>query len=180
MRKIFLLAAIVLIIAAISNAELTLTINGVDVVEPQVIGSSKDLIIAVAGKSEAETQDISVTADGGKLELLTKPKSLEEKPTTPKYLFNFTDKKGSDTIRLTVGSELIYQLVLLSVPEENKTIVFGIDSNAIEIPEPEPTPEPKSGAEQIALQFPYESNIVPYAQRKEQEKEESLKFCPSG
>ncbi len=176
MKKIFLLAFIVLIIASISNAELTLTINGVDAVEPQVIGSRKDLIIAVAGINEAETQDISVTADGGKLELLTKTELLEDKPTSVKYLFNFIDESDLGIISLNVNGKLVYQLILFSVPEENKTIAFGIDADAIEIPEPEPDSE----AEQIALQFPYDSNIVPYAQRKEQEKEESLKFCPSG
>ncbi|MHC4395771.1 MAG: hypothetical protein ACYS1A_08960 [Planctomycetota bacterium] len=51
----------------------------------------------------------------------------------------------------------------------------GVNGGTIKhIPEPEPE------AEQIDLQFPYDSNIVPYAQKKEQEKEESLKCCPSG
>jgi len=47
--------------------------------------------------------------------------------------------------------------------------------------EPGPEPEPESETEPTDLQSPYDyNNVVPYAQRKEAEKEESLKFCPTG
>ena len=78
-------------------------------------------------------------------------------------------------VNLIVGDILDYQLILTKAPDANTT-VFGIDSDTIEIPKPELDAE----AEQINMQFPYDSNIVPYAQKKEQEKEESLKYCPKG
>ncbi|MBN2456959.1 MAG: right-handed parallel beta-helix repeat-containing protein [Sedimentisphaerales bacterium] len=86
------------------------------------------------------------------------------------------EELGLAMVSLTVEGILDYQLVLFKVPDAN-TFILGVDSDAIEIPEPEP--EPDTEAEQIDLQFPYDSNIVPYAQKKEQEKEESLKCCPS-
>ncbi len=129
--KTFLAIIAILMVVSNANAELILTINDLDVTELSVISGTKDLIIAVTGENEAKAQNISVTADSGNLEILTEPNMSVEEPASLKYLFNFTDEAGADTIRLAAGSELIYQLVLLSVLEENKTIAFGIDSETL-------------------------------------------------
>ncbi len=131
MRKTLLVIIAILTVVSDANAELILTVNGLDVTELPEVNGTKDLIIAIAGENEAEAQDISVTADSGNLEILTEPNTSAEEPASVKYLFNFTDEVGTDTVKLTVGGELIYQLVLFSVPEENKTIVFGIDAEAL-------------------------------------------------
>jgi len=130
-QKAFLLTAVVLAMASVSNAELAFTVNGLDVTNPLEINGEEDLIIAVVEKNEAKAQDISVTTDGGKLEQLTEPNTLAEEPTSVKYLFNFTDEISAVTVSLAADNELIYQLVLFPVPEEDRTIVFGIDAEAL-------------------------------------------------
>lgn len=70
--RIFLIAVIVLAIAPVTKAELTLTVNGLDVAELPEINGTKDLVIAVAGENEAGARDISVTADSGSLEMLNR------------------------------------------------------------------------------------------------------------
>lgn len=80
---------------------------------------------------------------GGKLEPLSEPNTSAEEPTSDRYLFTFDDEElGLAMVNLTVGDILDYQLILFKIPDAN-TVIFGIDSDAIEIPEPEPEPEPK-------------------------------------
>ncbi len=132
-QKIFLFAAIVLAMVSIADAELTLTINGLDATKPMEIKGKENLVIAVAGASEAKAQeDLSVTCDIGKLEPLKKP---------DKYLFAFAGESGVGTISLNVNKELVYQLVLLYVPEKDTVIVFGVGKEALA--ESQSQPEPK-------------------------------------
>lgn len=179
-QKAFLFVAITLAMASVANAGLVLTVNGLDTSMPIEVKADDDIIIAVAGQTDEQKKSYSVICEmGGKLEPLPESNTLAEKPKEGDYLFTFEDEKlGLAMINLTVGDILDYQLILFKIPDAN-TIIFGIDSDAIEIPEPEP--EPESETEPIDLQSPYDyNNVVPYAQRKEAEKEKSLKFCPTG
>ena len=129
---------IVLVTISVANADLSLTVNGLDATKPLKIKGKENLIIAVAGQSDAKAQNISVTCDIGRLEPLSEPNTLAEKPTSGKYLFNFTDETGLGIVSLNVDKELVYQLVLLHIPETDKTIVFGLDSDALTAPQPQP------------------------------------------
>lgn len=165
---------------AIASAGMTLTVNGVDASMPIEVTPGDDIIIAVAGQTNEPTESYSVTCEmGGELTPLPEPNTLAAEPEQVDYLFTFVDaESGLAVVDLTVGEVLDYQLALFIIPDAN-IVIFGIDSDAIEIPEPEPEPEPESEVEQIDLQFVYDyNNIVPYAQKKEQQKVESLKFCP--
>jgi len=161
--------------ASVANVGLVLTVNGLDTSMPIKVNADDDIIIAVAGQTDAPEQSYSVTCEmGGRLESLPEPNTLAEKPKEGDYLFTFEDEEWNlAMINLTVGGILDYQLILFKIPDAN-TVIFGIDSDAIEIPEPESEPEPET-----PLSLP-EQTIVPYAERMGQEKEESLKCCPSG
>ncbi|MHC4573608.1 MAG: hypothetical protein ACYS76_05680 [Planctomycetota bacterium] len=64
-------------------------------------------------------------------------------------MFTFEDEElGLAMVNLTVGDILDYQLILFSVPDAN-TIIFGIDSDEMEIPEAEPEPEPEPEPDQL-------------------------------
>jgi len=122
---------------SVANADLSLTINGLDATKPLEIKGKENLIIAIAGQSDAKAQDISVTCDIGRLEPLSEPNTLAEKPTSGKYLFNFTDEIGLGIVSLNVNKELVYQLVLFYIPETNTVIVFGVDKQALAPPQPQ-------------------------------------------
>ncbi len=94
--KTLLITAVVLAMVSIANAELTLTVNGLDAIEPLEIEGRDNLVIAIAGQSEAKAQDMSVTCDNGKLDALTKPNKPARKPTSGRYLFTFADVFGID------------------------------------------------------------------------------------
>jgi len=118
---------IVLVMISVANAELILTINELEATKPLEIKGKEDLIIAIAGKSEAKTQDISVTCDMGKLEPLTKPGN---------YLFTFTDESMVCTVSLNVDREVVYGLILFYIPETDTLIVFGLDKESLAPPQP--------------------------------------------
>jgi len=119
---------------SVANAELILTINELEATKPLEIKGKEDLIIAIAGKSEAKTQDISVTCDMGKLEPLTK---------LGNYLFTFTDESMVCTVSLNVDREVVYGLVLFYIPETDTVIVFGVDKESLAPRQPKPEPEPE-------------------------------------
>ncbi len=138
--KTFLLTAIVLIMASVANAGLVLTVNGLDTSMPIEV-KADDIIIAVAGQTDEQKESYSVTCEmGGKLEPLPEPNTLAEKPKEGDYLFTFEDEElGLAIVNLTVGDLLDYQLILFKIPDAN-TIIFGIDSDAVQNePEPEPS-----------------------------------------
>lgn len=143
--KTFLLTSIVLIMASVANAGLVLTVNGLDTSMPIEVKADDDIIIAVAGQTDEQKESYSVTCEmGGKLEPLPEPNTLAEKPKEGDYLFTFEDEElGLAMVNLTVGDVLDYQLIVFKIPDAN-TVIFGIDSDTIEIPEPEPEPEPES------------------------------------
>jgi len=127
---------------SIANADLVLTVNGLDTSKPIEVEGHDDIIIGVVGQTDEQKEGYSVTCEmGGKLEPLPEPNTLAEKPKEGDYLFTFEDEElGMAIVNLTVGDVLDYQLILFNVPDAN-TVIFGIDSDAIEIPEPEPETE---------------------------------------
>jgi len=136
---------ILLAMASVTNADMTLTANSSDTSKPIEVEPNDDIIIAVAGQTDEQKEGYSVTCEvGGKLTPLPKPNMLAEQQTADQYLFIFEDKEiVLATVNLTVGGVLDYQLILFKVPDAN-IIIFGMDSDTIEIPEPEPEPEPES------------------------------------
>lgn len=120
--KTLLITAIVLAIVSIADAELILTIDGLDATEPLEIKGKDNLIITIAGQSDTEAQDISVTCDTGKIEPLKE---------TDKYLFTFTAESDVSTISLNVCKEIVYQLVLFYIPETDTVIEFGVGKEAL-------------------------------------------------
>ncbi|MHC4573609.1 MAG: hypothetical protein ACYS76_05685 [Planctomycetota bacterium] len=75
--KTFLLTVIVLIMASVANADLTLTVNGLDTSMPVEIKPDDDIIIAVAGQTDEQKESYSVACEiGGKLTPLPEPNSL--------------------------------------------------------------------------------------------------------
>ena len=75
---------------------------------------------------------------GGKLKPFTEPNTLAEVPTLERYLFTFKDEELDwAMVNLTVGDVLDYQLILFNASDAN-TIIFGIDSDTIKIPEQKP------------------------------------------
>jgi len=142
--KTLLITAIVLAMVSIANAELILTINELDATKPLEIEGKEDLIIAIAGQSDAKTQDISVTCDTGKLEPLNEP---------DKYLFTFTAESDVSIISLNVGQEFVYYLVLFYIPEKDAVVVFGVDKETLAASQPKPQPqlEQQTAASQTTL-----------------------------
>ena len=174
-----LIIIIVLCCQSVASADLALTVNGLDTSKPIEVAGNSNIIIGVAGQTNEQKESYAVTCEmGGKLKPFTEPNTLAEVPTLERYLFTFEDDELDwAMVNLTVGDVLDYQLILFNAPDSN-TVIFGVDSDAIEIPEPEPEPEPESEPETFLPL--YEQTIVPYAQRIEQEKAQSLKFCPTG
>ncbi len=142
-KKTLMAAVVIFPMVSFANGDLTLTVNGLDVSNSVEIEPNTSIIISVSGANDAN-ENYSVTCQtGGALEVLSEPNVLGE----IRYLFTSEDEGlGLTTVSLTVGELLDYQLVLFSRPDAN-TIVFGIDSDAIEMPEPAPEPEPSSEAE---------------------------------
>lgn len=183
--------------ASVANAELTLRVNGLDVSKPLEITGKENIIIAIAGASNIEAENILVTAGIGKLEPLTKANTPAKRATSDQYLFNFTDESGLGVINLNIEGELVYQIVLFCVQEENETIVFGIDIDrdaltqqqeggtqestmSEELLSPSETPtlavmESPVAEENTSYNF---VPVTPYAEQKQQEKLKSLKYCP--
>ena len=130
-QKTFLFAAFILAIVSVANADLSLTINGLDATTcPLEINAKDDLIIASAGKTQADANRCSVTASGGVL-----------KAHSGGYLFTFEDELGiidlitnNDMIinGISIGAgDKIYELVLFHIPEKDTVIAFGINLEAL-------------------------------------------------
>ena len=147
-QKVFLFAAIVLTMASTANADLILTLNGVDAAkEPLEIKGKNNLVITVAGQTQVNANDYSVTASGGGLEICTGD-----------YLFTFEGELGVvsliasedmvvDGISVVAGGT-IYELVLFYIPETDEVIVFGINLESLIYTPPPPQPKQQVSAPQ--------------------------------
>ncbi len=148
MKKL-LIIAIMLLLPVCANADLTLMINGLDTSMPVEIEPDDDIIIAVVEQTGEQKENYSVTCDmGGKLTPLPEPNSPTEKSKEGDYLFTFEDEQsGLAIVNLTVGDILDYQLILFGVSDAN-TVIFGINSDATEIPDIEGEPEPTNSGKE--------------------------------
>ncbi len=131
-KRLFLFVAIFsaifgIAMVSITNEELSLTIEGLDESNPPQIKGKDNLVITIAGQSDTEAQDISVTCDTGKLKQLKEP---------DKYLFTFTAESDVSTISLNVDKEIVYQLVLFYITETDTVIIFGLDKEALAASQP--------------------------------------------
>lgn len=79
--KTFLAVVAILVVVSNANAELILTVNGLDTSMPIEVKANDDIIIGVAGQIGEQKEIYSVTCEmGGKLTPLSEPNSLAEKP----------------------------------------------------------------------------------------------------
>jgi len=153
-------------LTGICFAELTLTVNDLDTTMPVQIEPDDDIIIAVTGETDEHNESYSVTCEmGGKLTAIPEPNTPAEEPNEGDYLFTFEDEElGVAAVNLNVGDILDYQLILFRLPDAN-TVIFGIDSDAIEIPEPksEQLTEPDEPNEPESMQEEQNTHIMQIA-----------------
>ncbi len=132
-QKIYLLAFLVLITASITNADLVLTLNGVDAAkEPLEIKGKDNLLIAVAGETQTDANRYSVITYCDVL-----------KVHSGDYFFTFEGESG--VIDLIANKDMvingisvedgdkIYELVLFYIPETDTVIAFGINLEALNL-----------------------------------------------
>ena len=150
-RRTFLLAVAVLAVTSVANADLILTLNGLDTAkEPVEIKGKNNLVIAVAGDTKVDPDAYSVTATGGVLEPITEPNAISSQAEAGEYLFTFQDESTLGIISLIANEDMIiddipvlaegtiYELNLFCIPERDTVIPFGIDLEALSYVPPEP------------------------------------------
>ncbi|MDD5134037.1 MAG: right-handed parallel beta-helix repeat-containing protein, partial [Phycisphaerae bacterium] len=180
--RIIWICFIFLILVSPTNAEVVLTINGIDAAkEPAEIEGKEKLLIAIDGKTEKDV-DYSVTSEMGcKIELITEQISLAEKPQDY-YLFKFEEKIGMGTVNLYADDKHIYQLVLFYNPETDKVITFGIGYDALHWVPPVEKPLAVSHLEPETFE---QELVVPDAlqswrfKHREKSQDKVLMTCPS-
>ena len=148
MEKVRLISILLVALISVANADLTLTVNGLDTSMPVEVEPGGDIIIAVAGQTDEQKESYSVTCDtGGKVERLSEPNTTAEQQSPDRYLFTF-ENKGIvlAVINLTVGDILYYQLDFFRIPDAN-IIIFGIDRENLSCTPP-PEPEQQVSASQ--------------------------------
>jgi len=161
-HRTLLFTAIILTITSIANADLVLTLNGVDAVREALEVEGKDnLVISIAGDTKIDANACSVTAVGGVLKPITEPTTVSSETQGGSYLFTFEDELSSAIISLIANEDMIidgisvvaggtiYKLVLFSLLETDIVIAFGINFEALNFtPPPQPEPELEVGLEQ--------------------------------
>ncbi len=111
-RKQVITAVLVCIIGgAIANADLILTVNGLNLINsPLMIEGLGPILVAVAGNTPLEANDVSVTATGGRLTPLS--------DVNHRYNFEFNDNDES-----TFGNAFLIANNDISI--EGKTVPAG-------------------------------------------------------
>ena len=85
--KSFLLTVVVLIVASVANADLVLTVNGLDTSMPIEVSPDDDIIIAVVGQTGEQEETYSVTCEiDGRLEPFSEPNTSTEESISDRYL----------------------------------------------------------------------------------------------
>ncbi len=162
-KKIFLFAAIALSMVAIANADLSLTVNGLDATVPFKVEGKDELVISVAGADKVDKQNCSVICeDRGRLEIMGGPSEVNDVNATA-YRFVFDDDwelgqvmlvadKGLviDGISVSAGTR-IYKLLLCYSSQAETTSVIGIDFEALSWVAPETEAKSEPQAEQQIL-----------------------------
>ncbi len=155
-KKTFLLAVIILTLTSAANADLVLTLNGLDTTEGYAhIEGKNNLVIAVAGDTEVDPNSYHIEAVGGVLQANPNTVSPEN------YSFTFEDESMLGIVRLIVNNDMvidgtsvkegdmIYDLFLVYISETDTVISCGVNletiisSQLVPEPEPEPQPEPE-------------------------------------
>ena len=121
----FLTAILVLTSASIAEADLILTLNGVDASDsPLIIWDVQELLIAVEGSTPREPNDVSLAAEGGVLEPLGDPNN--------RYSFAFDANSSEATISLIAEVDMVidgnsvspgttvYELSLIHISEPTR------------------------------------------------------------
>lgn len=200
-RKTFLIFAAALTVVSTANANLILTLNGTDTSDfPLIIWNVGDLLVAVAGSTQIEPNDVSVSAVGGALEPVP--------DANHQYYFEFDSESSEGTVSLVTNVDMvidgnsipagttIYELSLFYNRQYNILAAAGIGLEDL-LP-----PDQGAGAQESGMmeelfspaEIPTlavsestvaEENtsynfvpVMPYTAQKEQEKLKSLKYCP--
>jgi hypothetical protein len=144
MKKTRLISILLALIISVADAGQTLTVNGLDTSMPVQVKPDAGIIIEVAGQTAEQKETCSVTCEvGGKLTPLSEPSSTVEMSQQGDYLFTFEDDESSlAVVDLTVDNILDYQLLIFKVSDAN-AVIFGVDSDAIEAPQPQTKPGPE-------------------------------------
>jgi hypothetical protein len=201
-QKAFLLAAIVLMSVSVARADLILTLNGTDTSDfPLIIWNVGDLLVAVAGSTQIEPNDVSVSAIGGVLEPVP--------DANHQYYFEFNSESSEATVSLVTNLDMvidgnsvaagttIYELYLFYNRQQNILAACGLGLEDL-LPLEQGTGSQESTMSEELLS-PSETSalaitegtvaeeentsynfvpVTPYAEQKQQEKLKSLKYCP--
>ena len=201
-RKTFLIFVAALTAVSTANANLILTLNGSDTSDfPLIIWNVGDLLVAVAGSTQIEPNDVSVSAVGGVLEPVP--------DANHQYYFEFYAQSNEATISLVTNVDMvidgnsipagttIYELSLFYNRQYNILAAAGIGLEDLlppdqgagaqesgmmeELLSPAETPTlavtESTVAEEKSTSYKFVS-VTPYSEQKQQEKLKSLKYCP--
>jgi len=142
-KKARLISILLVALISVADADLTLTVNGFDASNSVEIEPNVAIVISVSGANDAN-ESYSVTCEEGcALEVYQEPNAADQSS----YVFTFEDEAlALPIVNLTVAGKLDYQLAFFIIPDTN-TIVFGIDSDMYEAPEPAAQIEPSATKE---------------------------------
>jgi len=127
-----LVCLVFLLFVSLVNAEVVLTLNGIDAAkQPVDIEGKENLLIAIGGTIEKKVSYSVKVEMGGEIQPIEKLSSLAEAPTE-QFVFNFSDAEAAlSVVSLYAGDKKVYELVLFYDPEMKKTMAFGIDYEAL-------------------------------------------------
>ncbi|AQQ08503.1 hypothetical protein L21SP3_00286 [Sedimentisphaera cyanobacteriorum] len=173
----------ILVISSIANAEVLLTINGIDAAkEFAEIKGGEEIIIAIEGEKEKDVNYFVTPEMGCKIEPITNIESVVKEPNAS-YLFSFEEEGTAlGVVNLHADDDHIYELVLFYTPETDLIIAFGIGYDALHwIP---PVEEPLAG-NSLATETVEQETIVPDTLQswrfkpKSESQDKVLMTCPS-
>ena len=165
-----------------ADADLILTLNGTDITDsPHIMQGGGDLVVAIAGSTPFEPNDLSVVASGGFLEA--------DPDANNTYYFEFYIGGGEASVSLVTNVDMIidgnevpanttiYELWLFYNIESNILGACGIGLDYFLPPEQGAGTQESTGAEEESTSYKFVP-VTPYAEQKQQEKLKSLKYCP--
>ena len=125
--KMIVISAMALATASVVNAEVVLTLNGIDAVkEPVEIVGKEDLIVAVEGEVVEDVVYLVTVEKGGEIKPVTSLESSVQK-LPESFLFRFDEENPSvGVVNLYAGDDHMYKLVLFYNSATDTTIALGI------------------------------------------------------
>jgi hypothetical protein len=172
-KKAFLSAAIVLTLISAANAELVLTLNGVDAAkEPVNTAGKNNLVIAVVSDANTDANSYSIKVNGGAI----------NSTASGGYSFAFEGDMGIGDVSIVAnndmvidgtsvkGGDTIHELILCYDPETDTVVAVGLNLEVLSEmpPEQEPTPAPEPQIE-LNLQAEPELRTQPQAEAEVQQ-----------